>query len=55
MRFSSVEQEKIWSSRISVLEHIFHRPTAGITSISLVSIHDDIKIDLTQESVGGCF
>jgi len=35
------------SSRISVLEPIFHQPIVGITLIGLVGIDDNIKIDLT--------
>lgn len=54
-----MEQEETrsvdWSSRISVLEPIFHRPTVGITLTGLVGIDDYIKIDLTGKRKEGVF
>lgn len=42
-----------WSSRISVLETIFHQPIVGITLIGLVGTDDNIKIDLTGKRKEG--
>jgi len=42
-----------WSSRISVLEPICHRPIVGITLIGLVGTDDNIKIDLTGKRKEG--
>ena len=36
-----------WSSRISVLEPIFHQPIVGVPLIGLVGIDDNIKVDIT--------
>jgi len=42
-----------WSSRISVLEPIFHQPIVGITFIGLVGTDDNIKIDLRRKRKEG--